>query len=64
MQNYTVETGGRTFTIMADNYRIVNNEYIFEAAGIEVKKFSETEIKNVLTENNTGGGEYYNLIKS
>ena len=28
MQNYTVETGGRTFTIMADNYRIVNNEYI------------------------------------
>lgn len=64
MKNFTVESNGRTFTILADSYKIVNDQYIFEAAGTEIKRFNKTEINNVLTENNIGGGEYYDLIKS
>lgn len=64
MKNYTVNTNGKTFTIMADNYKIVNDEYIFEAGGVEIKKFNKSLVKNILTENAIGDDKYYDLIKS
>lgn len=64
MKNYTVKTSGNTYTVMADNYKVENNEFIFEASGVEIKRFNKSEVQNVLTENNNGGGDYYDLIKS
>lgn len=64
MKNYTVQSNGSTFTILADSYKILNDEYIFEASGVEIKRFNKNEVNNVLTENALGGGEYYDLIKS
>jgi len=64
MKNFTVESNNLTFTILADSYKILNDEYIFEASGVEIKRFNKNEVKNVLTENATHGGDYYELIKS
>jgi hypothetical protein len=64
MKNFTVESNNLTFTILADSYKILNDEYIFEASGVEIKRFNKNEVKNVLTENAIHGDDYYELIKS
>lgn len=64
MKNFTVQSEEKTYTIMADNYKVENGQFIFEASGVEIKRFDKKDIKNVLLESQTGGGENLDLIKS
>lgn len=64
MKSYNITTNGNTFTLMADNYKVVDGKMIFEASGTIIKEFDNSEIINVETINESNLKNNYQQINS